>query len=62
MFGIINLGVLVVVLYFLLFDEMCAIRKHVLEVTEPVQREPYINISNDPQIKKLLIHYPVIST
>lgn len=34
---------------------MSAIRKNVLEVTEHVQREAYINITNDPQIKKLMI-------
>lgn len=52
---IINVGVLVVVLYFLLLNKMSAIRKNVLEVTEHVQREAYINITNDPQIKKLMI-------
>lgn len=37
----------VVVLYFFLLNEIYTIRKNVLKVKEPFQREIYINITKD---------------
>lgn len=38
---------------------MCGVRETVLELAKLAQSKVYINISNDPQINKLMLLYPV---